>query len=90
MPTAQLNRFLQDALQRHPPPAIHGRRVRVRYMTQAKTRPPTFALFGNQLKALPEHYLRYLGNEMRKSFGLEGIPLRFLLRTQKNPFADNQ
>ncbi|MGN6515233.1 MAG: ribosome biogenesis GTPase Der [Rhizomicrobium sp.] len=90
VPTAQLNRFLEDALQRHPPPAIHGRRVRVRYMTQAKTRPPTFALFGNQLKALPEHYLRYLTNELRKSFGLEGIPLRFLLRTQKNPFADNR
>ncbi|HEY8950299.1 MAG TPA: ribosome biogenesis GTPase Der [Rhizomicrobium sp.] len=88
--TSQLNRFLEDALQRHPPPAISGRRVRVRYMTQVKARPPTFALFGNQLDALPEHYLRYLTNELREAFELKGIPMRFALRTSKNPFADNQ
>ncbi|HEY5336657.1 MAG TPA: ribosome biogenesis GTPase Der [Rhizomicrobium sp.] len=88
IPTAQLNRFLEDALQRHPPPAVSGRRVRVRYMTQAKSRPPTFALFGNQLNALPEHYVRYLQNEIRDAFDLRGVPLRFSLRTSKNPFAD--
>ncbi|HSM96477.1 MAG TPA: ribosome biogenesis GTPase Der [Rhizomicrobium sp.] len=88
--TSQLNKFLEDALQRHPPPAISGRRVRVRYMTQVKARPPTFALFGNQLEALPEHYLRYLTNELREAFDLKGIPMRFALRTSKNPFADNQ
>jgi GTP-binding protein len=88
--TAKLNRFLEDALQRHPPPAISGRRVRVRYMTQVKARPPTFALFGNQLDALPEHYLRYLTNELREAFDLKGIPMRFALRTSKNPFAENQ
>jgi GTPase len=88
VPTAQLNRFLSDALARHPPPAVHGRRVRVRYMTQAKSRPPTFALFGNQLDALPEHYLRYLQNELREAFDLKGVPLRFALRTTKNPYAD--
>jgi GTP-binding protein len=87
IPTAQINRFLEDALQRHPPPAVSGRRVRIRYMTQAKTRPPTFALFGNQLNALPEHYVRYLQNEIRKAFDLRGVPLRFALRTSKNPFA---
>jgi GTP-binding protein len=87
IPTAQLNRFLEDALQRHPPPAVSGRRVRVRYMTQAKSRPPTFALFGNQLNALPEHYVRYLQNEIREAFNLKGVPLRFALRTSKNPFA---
>ena len=87
IPTAQLNRFLEDALQRHPPPAVSGRRVRVRYMTQAKSRPPTFALFGNQLNALPEHYVRYLQNEIREAFDLRGVPLRFSLRTSKNPFA---
>jgi GTP-binding protein len=87
IPTAQLNRFLEDALQRHPPPAVSGRRVRVRYMTQAKSRPPTFALFGNQLNALPEHYVRYLQNEIREAFNLRGVPLRFSLRTSKNPFA---
>jgi len=88
--TSQLNKFLEDALARHPPPAISGRRVRVRYMTQVKARPPTFALFGNQLDGLPEHYLRYLTNELREAFDLKGIPMRFALRTSKNPFADNQ
>ncbi len=85
--TAQLNRFLEEALARHPPPAISGRRVRIRYMTQPKARPPSFALFGNQLKALPESYLRYLQNALRESFALYGTPIRFLLRTSKNPYA---
>jgi GTP-binding protein len=88
VPTSQLNRFLEGALSRHPPPAVSGRRVRVRYMTQAKSRPPTFALFGNQLDGLPESYLRYLQNEIRKAFGLQGVPIRFALRTTKNPYAD--
>ena len=88
VPTAVLNRFLEDALSRHAPPAIHGRRVRIRYMTQPKSRPPTFALFGNQLNALPEAYLRYLTNGLREVFHLEGAPLRLVLRTAKNPFAD--
>lgn len=86
--TAQLNRFLEQALERHPPPAVSGRRVRIRYMTQPKARPPTFALFGNQLKELPEHYLRYLTHGLREAFPLQGTPIRFLLRTSKNPFAD--
>jgi GTP-binding protein len=88
VPTATLNRFLEEALARHAPPAIHGRRVRIRYMTQPKSRPPTFALFGNQLKALPEAYLRYLANSLRETFHLEGAPIRFLLRTAKNPYAE--
>ncbi len=87
VPTSQINRFLSEALARHPPPASHGRRVRVRYMTQAKSRPPTFALFGTQLDALPESYLRYLQNELRKAFGFEGVPIRFSLRAAKNPFV---
>jgi len=57
-------------------------------MTQAKSRPPTFALFGNQLDALPESYLRYLQNELRKTFALQGVPIRFSLRTSKNPYAE--
>jgi GTP-binding protein len=88
VPTATLNRFLEEALARHAPPAIHGRRVRIRYMTQPKSRPPTFALFGTQLKALPEAYLRYLANSLRETFHLEGAPIRFLLRTAKNPYAE--
>jgi len=90
VPTATLNRFLEGALARHAPPAIHGRRVRIRYMTQPKSRPPTFALFGNQLKVLPEAYLRYLANSLRETFHLEGAPIRFLLRTAKNPYADEK
>ncbi|HEX3945913.1 MAG TPA: ribosome biogenesis GTPase Der [Rhizomicrobium sp.] len=85
--TGEINRFLQQALAQHPPPAIHGRRVRIRYMTQPKARPPTFALFGNQLKALPDSYLRYLQNALRETFNLYGTPLRFSLRTTKNPYA---
>jgi GTPase len=85
--TGEVNRFLEQALAQHPPPAIHGRRVRIRYMTQPKARPPTFALFGNQLKALPDSYLRYLQNALRETFHLYGTPLRFSLRTTKNPYA---
>ncbi|HEY3778740.1 MAG TPA: ribosome biogenesis GTPase Der [Rhizomicrobium sp.] len=87
IPTAELNRFLAPALERHPPPAIRGRRIRIRYMTQLKTRPPTFALFGTQLKELPESWLRYLANELRARFDLAGAPIRVLLRTADNPFA---
>lgn len=90
VPTARINRFLADALSRHPPPAIHGRRVRIRYMTQAKSRPPTFALFGTQLDALPESYLRYLQNALRDAFELQGVPIRFALRTAKNPYAEDK
>ncbi|MGH6879231.1 MAG: ribosome biogenesis GTPase Der [Rhizomicrobium sp.] len=85
--TAELNRFVARALERHPPPAIHGRRIRIRYMTQPKARPPTFALFGTQLKALPEAWLRYLQNELRASFNLAGAPVRFSLHTSKNPYT---
>jgi GTPase len=87
IPTAVLNRFLDGALQRHATPAISGRRVRIRYMTQRKARPPSFTLFGNQLDALPEAYLRYLQNGLRESFGLKGTPLRFSVRNSKNPYA---
>lgn len=86
--TGQLNRYLEQALERHPPPAVHGRRVRIRYVTQPKARPPTFALFGTQLKALPDSYLRFLANGLREAFALQGTPIRFVLRTSKNPFAD--
>ena len=84
--TATLNRFLEEALQRHATPAISGRRVRIRYMTQAKARPPSFALFGNQLDALPEAYLRYLQNGLREAFDLKGTPLRFITRNSRNPY----
>jgi len=85
-PTAALNRFLEAALLRHAPPAIRGRRVRIRYMSQLKTRPPTFALFGNQLDHLPEDYQRYLTNGLREAFGLKGTPLRLVMRNTRNPY----
>ena len=85
--TGLLNRFLETALERHPPPAIRGRRIQPRYMVQAKARPPTFVLFGNQLKELPDSYLRYLVNELRTAFRLPGTPIRLTLRSSKNPFA---
>jgi GTP-binding protein len=85
-PTSAINRFLENALTRHAPPAVRGRRVRIRYMTQIKARPPTFALFGNQLDALPEDYQRYLVNGLRENFNLKGTPLRLIMRNTKNPY----
>jgi GTP-binding protein len=84
--TSVLNRYLEEALQRHATPAISGRRVRIRYMTQRKARPPSFTLFGNQLDSLPEAYLRYLSNGLREQFNLKGTPLRFSVRNSKNPY----
>jgi GTP-binding protein len=85
-PTSAINRFLESALSRHAPPAIRGRRVRIRYMTQTKARPPTFTLFGNQLDALPEDYQRYLVNGLRENFNLKGTPLRLVMRNTRNPY----
>ncbi len=89
IPTAGLNRWLTHAMERHPPPAISGRRIKIRYMTQVKARPPTFALFGNQLDQLPEEYSRYLVNGLRETFDLQGTPIRILKRGGKNPFSDD-
>ena len=86
IPTAQVNRWLEAALARNPPPAPSGRRIKIRYATQASSRPPTFALFGNQLQRLPESYTRYLMNGLREDFGLWGVPIRFALRGGRNPF----
>jgi GTP-binding protein len=85
-PTSAINRFLESAIARHAPPAVRGRRVRIRYMTQTKARPPTFALFGNQLDALPEDYQRYLVNGLRENFDLKGTPLRLIMRNTRNPY----
>ncbi|NIX77669.1 ribosome biogenesis GTPase Der [Microvirga terricola] len=84
--TARINQWLSEALEANPPPAVSGRRIKIRYMTQIKSRPPTFALFGNQLDALPKSYTRYLVNSLRESFDLPGVPVRMLLRMGKNPF----
>ncbi|MBZ6379334.1 ribosome biogenesis GTPase Der [Pacificimonas flava] len=84
--TGQLNRWFENAQETNPPPAPKGRRIKMRYITQAKTRPPTFIVFGNRLEALPASYQRYLVNSLRQEFGLEGVPLRLNLRSKANPF----
>jgi len=86
--TGPLNRWLEEMTANHPPPlSKQGRRVKLRYMTQAKTRPPTFAIFTSRPDDLPDSYMRYLINGLRQDFGLEGIPLRLYLRKPKNPYA---
>ena len=87
VPTAHLNRFLESMLESHPPPLVGGRRIKIRYMTQPKTRPPSFAVFANRADKLPESYVRYLTNGIRETFGLDGVPIRILLRKGKNPYA---
>ncbi|MFZ5673001.1 MAG: ribosome biogenesis GTPase Der [Pseudomonadota bacterium] len=84
--TGQLNRWLEAMLERNPPPAPSGRRIKIRYATQVSARPPTFSLFGNQLDHLPETYVRYLMNGLRETFELWGTPLRFNRRGGRNPF----
>jgi GTP-binding protein len=84
--TARINRWLDGVLSAHPPPAVAGRRIKIRYMTQAKARPPTFALFGNQLDHLPVSYTRYLVNNLREAFDLPGTPIRLHTRGGENPF----
>jgi GTP-binding protein len=84
--TSRINDWLNEATSRNPPPAVSGRRIKIRYATQVKSRPPHFALFGNQLNALPKSYTRYLVNGLRETFNLPGTPIRLSLRTSQNPF----
>lgn len=87
VPTAALNRWFDDALEANPPPAPKGKRIKLRYITQIKSRPPTFVVFGTRLDALPESYRRYLVNGIRKELGFGAVPVRLMLRSPKNPFA---
>lgn len=85
--TAKLNRWLGDMTDSHPPPAVSGRRVKLRYMTQAKTRPPSFIIFSSRPEAVPTSYQRYLANGLRDSFEMPGTPIRLWLRgNTKNPY----
>ncbi len=86
VPTAALNRWFDDALEANPPPAPGGRRIKLRYITQAKTRPPGFVLFGTRLDQLPESYRRYLINGIRRELGFDAVPIRLTLRSARNPF----
>ena len=87
VPTAGLNRWFEAALERNPPPAPGGRRIKMRYITQARTRPPTFIVFGNRLDELPESYNRYLVNSLRDDLDLKGLPIRINMRSNRNPFG---
>jgi GTP-binding protein len=88
LPTAPLNRWLRAMVDNHPAPLVSGRRLKPRYMTQIKTRPPTFAFFMNRPEKLPDDYMRYLINGLRERFDLPGVPIRTTLRKIKNPYAE--
>jgi GTP-binding protein len=84
--TSALNRWFEQVLSAHPPPAVSGRRLKLNYITQAKSRPPSFVLFCTRADALPDAYKRYLVNSLRDSFDLPGTPIRLTLREKENPF----
>jgi GTP-binding protein len=84
--TGQLNRWFEAAVERNPPPAPGGKRIKLRYLTQAKTRPPGFILFGTRVDQLPESYRRYLINGIRTDLGFQGVPIRLTVRAPRNPF----
>jgi GTP-binding protein len=88
IPTSQLNRWFEAALERFPPPLVDGRRLKLRYITQIKARPPTFALFGTRAEQVPDTYQRYLVNNLREAFDMPGVPIRIFLRGTDNPYAD--
>jgi GTP-binding protein len=86
VPTPHLNRWLMEAVERHTPPAVSGRRIKLRYMTQPSARPPTFVAFCSRPEAVPKAYLRYLTNSLRDTFDLPGVPIRLKLRKGENPY----
>jgi len=88
VPTAKLNKWLAAVLEQHTPPLVSGRRIKIRYITQIKTRPPTFVLFITKPADLPDSYLRYMENQLRDVFKMPGVPLRLLTRKGDNPYVD--
>lgn len=85
--TGRLNRWLEGVITHHPPPAVSGRRLKIKYMTQVKTRPPGFMVSCSRPDSMPESYVRYLINGLRETFDMPGVPIRLSLRTSENPFA---
>lgn len=88
--TGRLNRWLEVAVTEHPPPIVKGRRIKLRYATQIKSRPPTIALFGNRPDALPDSYRRYLVGRLREAFKLPGVPVHLVMRRAENPYAERR
>lgn len=85
--TGKLNRWIEGVLAHHPPPAVAGRRLKIKYITQVKTRPPGFVLSCSRPDAMPQSYIRYLVNGLRETFDMPGVPIRMVLRASENPFA---
>lgn len=91
IPTAPLNQWFSDMIDNYPPPlGKNKRRIKLRYITQAKTRPPSFYIFSSNPEGLPDAYLRYLVNQLRENFDLRGIPIRMTVRKTNNPYADKK
>ncbi len=88
--TGELNRWLEAATQRHPPPAVRGRRIRIKYITQTSARPPTFAAFTQRADKLPDSYVRYLINGLREAFDIPAVPIRLNLRKRENPYDQDK
>lgn len=88
--TSDLNKWLEHVISKHPPPAVDGKRIKPRYITQIKARPPTFVLISSRAARMPESYKRYLTNGIRDSFGLKGLPVRLMVRQNKNPFSSDE
>ena len=88
--THDLNDWLRLAVERHPPPAVEGRRIKPKYIAQTKARPPTFVLFANRAEKLPDSYRRYLINSLRQSFDLQGTPMRLTMKSGRNPYAEGE
>ena len=88
--TGELNRWFERAVEANPPPAPGGKRIKLRYITQVKSRPPSFVIFGTRVDQLPESYRRYLLNSMRRDLKLGAVPLRLTMRAPKNPFHDKE
>jgi GTP-binding protein len=84
--TGQLNRWFEEAIERNPPPAPGGKRIKLRYITQVNVRPPSFVIFGTRVDQLPDSYLRYLVNGLRKELGFGAVPVRLQVRASRNPF----
>jgi GTPase len=87
-PTGALNRWFEVALERHAPPLVDGKRLKLRYATMPKARPPTIAIFGTRAERMPEDYKRYLVNSFRDAFDMPGVPIRLSLRGTENPYAE--
>ena len=85
--TGQFNRWFEDAVEKNPPPAPGGKRIKLRYITQVNTRPPSFVLFGTRVDQLPDSYLRYLVNGIRRELGFGAVPVRLQARASRNPYA---